>query len=1034
MKLLYCHVEFLDANGNKKRFRGLEQIDLNLSTSHVFSYDSCDSVLRKRLRDKPLPEHFWANGDNETNLYNINVVAGKNGSGKSTVINYVIDLLYYIYLDYDRQPTSIPESARFDVEQNYNLLVLEENGLLYVVELLPNGSTRQKLEECQVCESNEKKRNDETAHIIRGKKDIRKISKWFKKLFKDLKIIYMMNNPTQRDYERNLNRQDGGLRHYFVYDCSIGANLGGQISQFFPYEVYKQVRYLFDGNQTEIRKEIERRIRKAPKDRKEIEETNQQKPDELVMPRVLRIRPRINMLEDGLIQKLTPSYPTDTIRGFSDKEPDLNTVLGELCCRSFAENAARLFDLKTGQLFSTYRDESAISIAEEMLYETKVKHVSLLEEQKHCLHAVANTIGSISSRIIGRSLVVDCCAVLPDGHIISGSGDGTIRIWNADTGECLQALKGHTDLVTCFAVLRDGCIASGSEDRTIRIWNANTGECLRTIKGNSSPVTCLATLHDGRIVSGSGDRTIRIWDANTGDCLRALNEHADRVTSLVVLSDGRFVSGSDDGTIRIWDAQTDECLEQIKRFTHSVKCLAVLPGDRIVSGSDGGTIRIWNANTGKRLLTIKGHKLGSTCLAALPDGRIISGSGDKTIRIWDADTGDCLRVLTGHTRGITSLAMLHDGRIVSGSQDGTISVWDNITYECISILSTDEKHQLLNRLRRNCIAYLDFLAAEKNDDLFARFARVENENYCFELMLEADGEGNLNVDRLQRFMTNFIQKYRYTCEPVYTIDFDWGLSSGEENMLRLFSNLFHIFDRDYSSGKYGKCRIYNDERTNERQRRPHACTSAILFLDEADLTLHPEWQRRLIHVLTAALPLIYPKSCARDMQLILSTHSPLLLGDIPRENICYLGGGRSDGAGEASEETFGQNIHTLLKDSFFLDNGTVGEFASSKINDIATRLQEILQNEKNIAKEDNLNTKTYKRPSTEELLDMRKTIDLVASGILRVWLEERWQKVSAVLNKHMYSEEAEKLVEDGKKLSLEERRYILHKWLEEEKL
>jgi Excinuclease ATPase subunit len=144
MKLLYCHVGFLDANGNKKRFRGLEQINLNLSSSHVFSYDSCDSVLRKRLRDKPLPEHFWANGDKETNLYNINVVAGKNGSGKSTVINYVIDLLYYIYLDFGRQQSNIPKSARFDVEQNYNLLVFEENGSLYVVELLPEGKKKRR--------------------------------------------------------------------------------------------------------------------------------------------------------------------------------------------------------------------------------------------------------------------------------------------------------------------------------------------------------------------------------------------------------------------------------------------------------------------------------------------------------------------------------------------------------------------------------------------------------------------------------------------------------------------------------------------------------------------------------------------------------------------------------------------------------------------------------------------------------------------------------------------------------------------------
>jgi len=1016
MKLLYCHVEFLDKDGNKKGFRGLEQIDLNLSATHVFSYDGHEGILCKRLRDKPLPENFWANGDTETNLYNVNVVAGKNGSGKSTVINYVIDLLYYIYLDFGRQETNIPPSAWFDVKLNYNLMAFEENELLYVVELLPVGSTKRKLNNCQVCEHNGVKRDDKTARIILGWNDGRKAEEVFRKHFKDITIVYMMNNPTQRDYERNLDRKEGSLRNYFVYDCSLGANLGGQMTQFFPYEVYKQVRYMFDSNQAKIRTKIERRIKKGLE---EAEETKLQKPDELVMPRALRIRPRVNLLEDGLIQKMTPSYLADIGKGLQSKELSLNATLGELCCRSFSANASKALGVG---------EKDVVNTASKLLYKPEARNGSVFEEQEHCIHALANAFSG--KPVEGNS--VTCCAVLRDGGIVSGSADRALRVWGPDTGKCLWTQKKHSGSVSCLAVLLDGRIVSGSNDKTIRIWNPDTGECLRTLEGHTDSVTCVAVLPNGQIVSGSNDKTIRIWNPDTGECLRTL-EQVDWIQCLAVLHGGRIVSGSSDGTLRVWDLDTSVCIRTQEVNIYWINCLTMLPDDRIVSGSNDGTLHIWDPNTGTLLRMLEQSRRVS-CLAVLSDGHIVSGSFDGTLCIWDPNTGACLRTMKGHTNDVTCLTALHDGHIVSGSSDGTIRLWNETVNECISILSRDPAYRFVDALRRNCIAYLDFLAAEKNKDLFARFTRVENEDCCFELPLKVDEDDTSRDMQLQRFMTEFIQKYRYTCEPVYTIDFDWGLSSGEENMLRLFSNLFHIFDRDYSSGKYGECRIYNDEWANKNRRTPHLCTSVMLFLDEADLTLHPEWQRRLIHVLTAALPLIYPKSCAKDMQLVLSTHSPLLLGDIPRENVCYLGGGRSVGADSASEETFGQNIHTLLKDSFFLDNGTVGEFASSKINGIAARLEEILRNETKVAEENSISVGTYRRPSAEELMDMRKIIDLVANGILRVWLEERWQKVSVVLNERMHSERAEIIAEEGEKLTREERRYILRKWLEEEKL
>lgn len=237
----------------------------------------------------------------------------------------------------------------------------------------------------------------------------------------------------------------------------------------------------------------------------------------------------------------------------------------------------------------------------------------------------------------------------------------------------------------------------------------------------------------------------------------------------------------------------------------------------------------------------------------------------------------------------------------------------------------------------NCKIFIDFLQKE-GEGLFSLFKEVSTEPLTYEMSLEML-EGK---DELAKTITEFIRAYRYTCEPTYTIDFDWGLSSGEENMLRLFAGLYHIFKRDYSSGRYGPNKIYNNERgiCNEEIE----CDTVMIFMDEADLTLHPEWQRRLIYVLTTFIPHIYPNTCVRNIQLLLSTHSPLLLGDIPQENVVYLTSNKlkdeeSTPICKMPSETFGQNIHTILKDSFFLNQGTIGEFAARKINKMAADIR-----------------------------------------------------------------------------------------------
>ncbi|TEB14297.1 WD40 repeat-like protein [Coprinellus micaceus] len=142
--------------------------------------------------------------------------------------------------------------------------------------------------------------------------------------------------------------------------------------------------------------------------------------------------------------------------------------------------------------------------------------------------------------------------------VISGSLDGTIRVWDTMAGEVEQQMRqGVTGDIYSVAFSDSGTqIVSGSDDNSVRVWDGMTGEQLGMLKGHTGAVNSVAFSTDGtRIGSGSDDKSVRVWCTETGKELLLLQGHTGVVYSVAFSNDGaRIVSASWDRTVRVWDA------------------------------------------------------------------------------------------------------------------------------------------------------------------------------------------------------------------------------------------------------------------------------------------------------------------------------------------------------------------------------------------------------------------------------------------------------------------------------------------------
>jgi WD40 repeat protein len=309
----------------------------------------------------------------------------------------------------------------------------------------------------------------------------------------------------------------------------------------------------------------------------------------------------------------------------------------------------------------------------------------------------ANT-GLMQQRYAGVG-VINSLAFLPDGeNVLLATGDGALLLFNLTDGTVTRHFEGHDDAVFSVVVSADGTLAlSGSRDRTLILWDVATGQALRrfgstdgSAEGHLDRITAVAMTPDARYgLSGSADNTLILWDLNTGTIVQRFVGHTNVVTSVAISPDGLYsLSGSVDTTLILWDLSTGELVRRFEGHLDRVTSVAFSPdgllalsgsGSPFAGASNENIVILWDVQTGLPVARFTGHSGQVTSVAfngGAPRLTAVSGSADTTLRTWAVEPDMELLRLTADA-GITDVALSSDGAmILTATTQNTLVLWD----------------------------------------------------------------------------------------------------------------------------------------------------------------------------------------------------------------------------------------------------------------------------------------------------------------------------------------------------------------------
>ncbi|MCB0528583.1 MAG: DUF4062 domain-containing protein [Saprospiraceae bacterium] len=277
-------------------------------------------------------------------------------------------------------------------------------------------------------------------------------------------------------------------------------------------------------------------------------------------------------------------------------------------------------------------------------------------------------------------------AFTPDNRYIVGVAKNLPMaiVWNLK-GERMGALgKSHTQQIIDVSFSDDSSRAlTASLDGTVKVWNMESGKLLVNHMAHQDSIQKACFIENGeKILSVGEDHSAFIWPGRQA-VPNIHVRHQNSIFSAAYSPDGKkILTTSRDGTIAIWDQDGNELRRIVvtgsaNQESGVFRATFSPDGFRIVTSGLDGLVKIWNYH-GDLIASLQGHRGRVYEASFSSDGDyILTSSADGLVRVWSSE-GELVKDLEGHTDKVYSAAFSKDGNtVLSSSNDGSTIVWKN---------------------------------------------------------------------------------------------------------------------------------------------------------------------------------------------------------------------------------------------------------------------------------------------------------------------------------------------------------------------